>query len=425
MDEPTNEMRRQATPVASLRPATGPTLNFYSFDEIIAFAQAEQRAWTPIREPLGGRSQGWLQALKNMMNLPMRLEGKAVEAEDQGPGGAAIRELVGMLGEWDGRYVTSDSPTGMAAINLAKDDVYAGALLVGLPIVQPAMVDARVGGEGLSLDIFNFIAAVTRVELEKNGIPDLSRRQRAFDELHVKVQQQIEDTKASVEHAEAATVNARNQFAALMDEHSTILKSLVSTTAKQLDEQVARADASIVKAKAIYLENIKIHAAVEYWRTIANTATSRAESQFRYFVGAAVAAAGVAVGAVLLMLNSQVATVEQIAKLGLAGTAMISFPIVLVLWILKHLARGLVDAQKTAADARHRSALVETYLALLNEDQAVPSTEDGDPPAARKPSEIDEKVRLLMLGAIFSHPGTASEADTLPATIVEAVIGKK
>ena len=120
--------------------------------------------------------------------------------------------------------------------------------------------------------------------------------------------------------------------------------------------------------------------------------------------------AGIAVGVGAYIYTNIVAIAADIPKdkegvITYHSLVFFIVPVVAVAWLLRLISRFVSTSLQLRDDARHRDAMLKTYLALVG----------------NKDSKVDEKDRLVMLTAIFRPlPGAQSE-DVAPPSIMDLV----
>ncbi len=402
-------------------PAKGPGMSFRSYQQLYEFIHAEAAAWEGMREAILRRGDSWYEPAKTMfrtlteveMMLSRIIRGEASPTE--------VTEMKAMLERLAAIYVTSKSPEGQAILQAGRRDIDIAALLLTDASRQDVTFDVRTSNNYTGrFNLAQVVGALVAYELNRNGIPDQLDRQAGLDAVQRGAQAQFERLRGEVDEAHLLVIGARAELEDQRKTQDATLKAMHEAFEAGMEAEKKRAEEQVAEARKVFLEDIRIQGAVEYWRGTARTARQATW----WHLGAFVVVAALAVAGMVVLMGRFIAVdaaaddmvgpppwnwpliAIALKDLGLIGTALLSLPVVLLLWVLKHLARGYIDAKRTAADALHRATLIETYLALVKD----------------KDAQIDEKVRLLMLGAIFSHPGAGNDADSYPATIVDALL---
>lgn len=99
------------------------------------------------------------------------------------------------------------------------------------------------------------------------------------------------------------------------------------------------------------------------------------------------------------------AAVPGVKGFNLIPIAMLTLPVILLLWLLRLVSRFYVGALASARDAGHRRMLIKTYLALMAEPDA--GMQDTD--------------RLLVLQALFRPENPNNDDDAPPPNLLEII----
>ena len=137
--------------------------------------------------------------------------------------------------------------------------------------------------------------------------------------------------------------------------------------------------------RTAFEEQLHIQAPATYWQERAEKTSAEARRSLRIFVGIAILfiASIVAVGPALL---ARLAEIEQIGAFSVL--AVLSFPALTGLWILRHFARLFVTSHESSTDAKLRQTMTTTFLALTKEGAG----------------SVSKEERLLVLQALFRAP---------------------
>ncbi len=92
--------------------------------------------------------------------------------------------------------------------------------------------------------------------------------------------------------------------------------------------------------------------------------------------------------------------------INLVSIVVVTIPSLLVVWILRHLSRYLIDHFAQLSDADQRSVMMKTYLALVADEK----------------SGVTPEERVLILNALFRPVVSAGRDDASPAAFLETFI---
>lgn len=191
------------------------------------------------------------------------------------------------------------------------------------------------------------------------------------------------------------------------------IESTISEKSLDLEESVKalsiNARDEITAFKAQFEESTRLTAVGSFWSTKASQHSVLAMTWFWIFLGAIIS---LFLGFTLIVyfFGSPVsAFVSELAKkadpssFNIATIALLTFATFLIVWPLKHVSRMFLDNWALEKDAQQRSAMHQTYLALV-----------GHPRVGITPEE-----RVLVLSAMFRPSTSSGGDDAMPTSVVE------
>jgi hypothetical protein len=151
-----------------------------------------------------------------------------------------------------------------------------------------------------------------------------------------------------------------SEFKVQSDGFSEAHSQQVSSAAESIDKLIERSEQEIEKYKFFVKQEIALKAPVTYWET---KAAEHENQAFGFGIAVIVLMFLCGVGA-FHSLSFVKELVGEGGKTNYAGIAVVAVLVTLVLWMLRLVVRIFLSQQHLGADARERTAMVKTYLAL-------------------------------------------------------------
>jgi hypothetical protein len=301
----------------------------------------------------------------------------------------------------------STSQTGIALQDISQRFGYqgaAGALTLALPeqlYGEPFAGVNRAAFNG-AVEFISFRAGLSSNAIEAarrtlNGLH--GRATQVTADIQLKADEQLE------KHATEFSSAAEKIETRISARERAMLESQL-----RYDQAATEALASFAATHATYLEQMKLRAPVEYWRTKAAEHKRDAGDLRNWLVGFFVLMIG---GYVIAIVGLHDQLAEFLLKFqGNTGALLIvsaSFALLasLPLWVGRLLVKFYLSEHHLATDAKEREVMTQTYLALTAE------------------GAVDEKDRTLILSALFrSTPDGVVKDNSQPDTSPGAMLSK-
>lgn len=387
-------------PAFEIEVATSARGNTRCFREIAAYKawldkeDAASKRWVGGTVPSGysDLSNDVKTFFQNTRSQVSSFEGLARRAQPNSAGSmeAALESIRQYHEQWygQGRLFTSDSAEGkllsklrderreqtVGAFNILRRADSASNFAYGL--VQGGLF--RVGLKG-------------RATAEAEALEDLrSEWIASYQNILKKEQDEFEHFR---EEAESGLTGLRERHEQLSREG----KEALEEQATLYHEHLAETEAELRRIAETYKSRLGLEAPVQYWRKKARS--HRAMAGLSFF---AVAVSGIGFGSFFL---SQVADVLGPAEdPGAAEVVILLTLATLGVWAIRIFVRLFFSQVHLNTDAGGRAVMIETFLALLNRDEA------------------SEEERLLVLNSIFRPSSTGIvKDDSAPPSIPEGV----
>lgn len=282
------------------------------------------------------------------------------------------------------------------------------ALQLNLVRLLKAAALWRDKGGSLGLEAMSYKKAMdTRLgkwEAEFKGLSEwgkdwLDKTKEASDATQTR-QAEIEDALRTL-HAGSKDVFdnlARQNAERLFDLHSLHENQLTALHQTQSD--------ALAKIHETYLEHLRLKAPADYWTQQAEKHTAAAALWLKWLMGFI----GVGlIGLAVFLYGNFYSLIDHVSTKSANTTAIVllALPALLYLTLVRVAHKSYRDEVRHAVDAEQRSTLVQTYLALNNEN-------DG---------KIEPGERLLALHALFRGSSMSdSPDDTPPVNSLEAIL---
>lgn len=317
---------------------------------------------------------------------------------------ASIPNFIKMLA--DGRMLPEEANIVQEALAHLQSDpeLWVGILASFLKEVEP--FDVNTNRSNIDESTKNAIAYV-RGELArhfKNGQVSLEAERKAnailrgesadeFDGL-------IREISSRSDDIHGVTQKALTEFNEKAKGYGELAKQLLDSLAE--DQEKHRAEMEAIQ-KAFSAE-MALKAPRAYWGKVYWQSFLTAMSMFIMFsvIAAAVARwAFVSSPETIYALNQMVSGTTPLHVI----TGLIALPVIMVLWVMRHISRLFISNLTQARDAQYRTTMIETYLALMK-----------DPEAKMERSDV-----AMILQALFRPPDGYTAEESMPSTAVDAI----
>ncbi|WP_040616791.1 DUF6161 domain-containing protein [Roseibium sp. TrichSKD4] len=323
---------------------------FGAWEEVQAFLESEVSAYRWLKD-----HQTHCDIFSNIHRYQVQIN----QQQDK----ARAAHLVGELFKTFGLPL-SNSVQGAFISQLRKDysdAVAAGALsqIMGLRVQNP---DAK-HFKGIVLGIaFQEGFSVGSATATQNALTELEKDFRVkFDET------EVERRKQSGNFKRQRTLHKR-----LVRKAMLIAEKQAALLNKQVVDATNEAIASLQNTEATYREHMKLRAPVEYWRQ-KSTAHSQKSGTYRlflfwYFLIATTLVGGGLFGLAKYMIGIATPTTPTpvyfiLGTMGVLGTTI-------YFWIARIMAKLFLSEHHMSIDAEERAVMAETYLALIENNEA-------------------------------------------------------
>lgn len=379
----------------------GGLIRLWDTEDVERFIAVEQSFWRAIHQ--GNMSEPF-NVVESRLNALAKGLRRAVEAAN---GDVGSNTLVDVFGRESTRVPlsTSHAAQGIATIHETYGlEAARGAVAITIP------PDIWQDSSRPSLRS-NYRGMIEQI-IHQNGVTPQSveAAKRALNGVHARASQvlgQVLDRaneQIAIQEADFAASQERMQ--AQVDDQVREVAGLLSTTRQTVDDLFAKYE----NTHNGYLEQMKLKAPVEYWRTKAGEHRTAAKilrnwlvGFFALMIGAYVIGfAGLHQQLASFLLQFQGST-GALLVMSAAFALLASLP----LWVGRLLVKFYLSEHHLATDAKEREIMTQAYLAL---------TSDG---------AVDEKDRSLILAALFrSTPDGVVKDTTQPDTSPAAIFSK-
>jgi len=381
--------------------------SFATFEEVSKFAEDDRTAWeqieTTVRKTSAWNSLGRLfsdqqTALRDIQN---ELTRSAPKPDAQSTNPVAYAETLSRYANES--VIHFESQIGRLAMTLCN---------AGNAGDVPSLIWAArrgVGNErnplflndnnGQSVAAFPLLTGVILAVLAKRGIP-------FPDEDN----ERLQDMLSKADGVTAALQSALGEFRTKSETELAALADQRQQRAQASEDMLLNAKSTFDTAQAAHVERMKtieetfkqkmgLRAPREYWASKQASHKRRAGLWLRWFLS------GCVLGLVAAVLTVKWAgdAISAASTITPETWLLVGLPVVLVLWILRLLHKQATTQFALAEDAYERVTMVETYLALFEENK------------------VQEVERPLILQPLF-RPTSAAGEEGMQAGIVERVI---
>lgn len=340
-------------------------IRFKTLKQLNEWAGAERARWQELLR----RSEAWGATVRdhvaNNSNLFHRLEA-ASESTIQ----AAIKFFSGQ------NPICSKAPIGRAIFALAAANIDAAIARYAMECQLPIQLTDR-----NVLPVVNGLIQASLFERDPQSLRGIERA--AFARLRTEWDEQMQTLEQSVQANIEAGKTTISQIMALRDQEE-----------KTFAEALALHKKSMKDLEELYEKELRVGAPADYWSSLASGQRWAAIGFFGAFC-----AVGTWAGLTIWINRLELIGFgkELADQVNIGTVALFSIPTLIVLWVMRLLAKQFIRISALFFDAKHRVVLVQTYKALI-----------ADPD-----SKVTEDQRLLILQALF-RPGPDGAADDAP-----------
>jgi len=373
--------------------ADGIVLRFESFNELADFAQRERAAWTPIdalkqveqviAQPLISQQHAGWQSLAQLANQAQTNREKGTRQNIA----SYLRRVA------DGTLVYSKSTVGQAILLEvdASPEVALGRL------AWATRYDLRPGGNpdlnklirGMVDARISQLFGDKTVELQQRALADMRKDWDSrfagtlIEQQNVReaLERYMRDTKVTIDNKNKSTKRIfrymLNRFRGMRQDHTTEM------------EQMRKA----------FQADLALRAPATYWG-------DRVGPNYTVAAVAGIAFAGLAALLSFILVNEGPGVLNSLrgpdGSISLGAAVILTIPALAVFWVMRLIARLIIDHLHQARDARLRELMTRTFLALM----------------ADKDAKLGTEGTLLVLQALF-RPMEASVDDAPPSNLID------
>lgn len=385
----------------------GGTLRFRKVEEFRGFLDSEQAAWGWLPTFLQyGNQQNKLNDLQGAFNRLANDMNNARANLDAGN----LDQAFGFLTNYfqnASALPYSESPHGEFIRGLQPAfpaAVAAGALATVMSIKMDGDDPAQVRGVVMANEYLAGTGTVARKAVQ-DGLTSLLAR---LAKQQLRAEDRADSLDRRVEEIEA---KRRSRFERLLHAGRKGRKAYADdlTEARDLFNRAAEeAILSIKNTEQTYTEHMALKGPVTYWRDKAKEHRTKARLAGGIGLGfAALLIAYAYVDGTNRVLDLVKSTIKEthLWQVGYVVLTIVVFVLTIVFWIGRLISRTYVSQTHLALDAEERATMVQTYLALANENK------------------ISEAERILVLGALFrgSADGLVKDDGVPDLSIVSAL----
>ena len=350
---------------------------FASIEEARAWVERETRTWQGFLTGLQVGTRAGI-VRERQLELPTKIRDSLSDAEQTKPGDQPqalqrIEELFERYADYGslcsrsrlGEFILAGHPS-----HSPLEKIGGLASVLGIPaeeFLEPSQADHQQLPQILS----GYAIGRMRNVVKRSDIA----------ELQVRLDQQLAKMAAIVAQAEDEREEVSKRAGAACDE----LDRQQTTRQEEWTEFHDSAKHTWEGIRTAFEEQLHVQAPATYWRERAEKTSVEAQGFLIIFVVMAILFIGaiVVVGPTLL---ERLAGIEEIG--GFSVLAVLSFPALTGLWILRHFARLFVTSHESSTDAKLRQTMTTTFLALTKEGAG----------------SVSKEERLLVLQALFRAP---------------------
>ncbi|MCW2274783.1 hypothetical protein GJ654_19140 [Rhodoblastus acidophilus] len=211
------------------------------------------------------------------------------------------------------------------------------------------------------------------------------------------LQKTLSETLSRAELSQAA-INA-----AIDDAANELLKAqeLIKVSEKNIDEFIETSTQKVIAIKALAHESSSLESAANIWK-------SKVIKHYFVFILGIIALSVLSVGFAWAVLWNIDAIISHLPKktdgdIPYGALAIMIIPLLACLWVLRIAGLWITNAQTLAEDSEQRRAMLDTYFALVADENA----------------KMEQSDRILILNAIFRPlPGHQTE-DVAPPSLLD------
>ena len=350
---------------------------FASIKEAKAWVERETRAWERFWTGLQLGNQAGI-VRERQLELPTKIRDSLNDAEQTAPGDQPqalrrIEELFGRYADYGslcsrsrfGEFLLAGHPS-----HFPLEKLGGLASILGIP-AEEFLEFSQANHQRLPRILSGYTIGRMRNVVKRSDIADFQGR----------LDEQLAKMVALVAQTEVEREEVSKRARAACDE----IDRQQTTREEQWAEFHSSTEMTWEGLRTTFEEQLHVQAPATYWQERADKTSAEARRSLKIFVGIAVLfiLAVVTVGPPLL---GRLAEVEQIGSFSVL--AMLSFPALTGLWILRHFARLFVTSHESSTDAKLRQTMTTTFLALTKEGAG----------------SVSKEERLLVLQALFRAP---------------------
>ena len=355
----------------------GGVVAFVSIEEAKAWAERETRTWQRFWTELHIGNQAGV-VRERLLELPTKIRDSLNDAEQTDPGDQPealqrVQELFERYADYGSLYSRSRLGEFMLAGppgHSPFEKVGGLASILGIPaeeFLEPSQADHQQLPQILS----GYAIGRMRNVVKRSDITD----------YRVRLDEELAKMATLVAQAEDDRKKASKLARAACDE----LDRQQSTRQEQWTEFHSSADKTWEGLRTTFEEQLRVQAPATYWQDRAAKTNNEARSYLAIFILIAAAF----IGAIVEFGPTLLARLADIEKIGpFSVLAVLSFPALTALWILRHVARLFVTSYENSTDAELRQTMTTTFLALTKEGAG----------------SVSKEERLLVLQALFRAP---------------------
>ncbi len=367
----------------------GEVISFESHEQVADWIEGELAAWNDLEEvktifgntsvdAVGRQMVRFLNVSKNLTDIRSQPNEESFYNSLE-----ANLELISQ-----GHGVVSTSPIGRKILNLVPTEPEkAMALLIW------QFPDVNVAARQIE-NLGPLLKAMIDVRLDqREGLGDVSAETAALADLREKWEQnfaEIRDSQNDLER-EFESWASVTQAAAVdrIRRAKRLARNVVGRFRKVRDEQIDQ----MAAIRESFRAELSLREPANYWTTKARWHLGGALLGFLGLIGATfLIVAFVILGPEFLLSE------EVTSRLKYGSALLIAFPALALFWIMKALSRIFVSNLQLLGDARLRSAMVTTFVSLMENPK----------------NQMTEEDRILILQALFRPAGTEAQDESPP-----------
>jgi hypothetical protein len=304
-----------------------------------------------------------------------------------------------------GSLLPEDAPIVTEALQYEKADP---DLMIGILASHFCDKDHRVDDDRwIQLDeTLKCAIAFSRGEFARRFSDDegcLNAERKAHNDLRnsqtITFQKTITELNATSETWKGQVLGDIEAFRQAREEDQRSFDQLITDLKKAGDDHKAQMKAD----EEAFKKRMSLEAPRDYWSKVYENSEKVARKAFVAF--------GVLITAIVLFawFNGPdiIKTLSELVKGDTPShivTLIVAVPLVLVLWLIRHISRLYVSNQTQARDAQYRVTMIETYLALMRDPEA----------------KIERPDIAMVLQALFRPPDGYTAEESMPPTLIDA-----